>query len=477
MIRTRYQQPTLWPGFLHEEVSDLWEPWMWQADHLLDDEALIEYVLEAQGRRWKKSRTRGRLQTPAEVVLRFLVLKHIRDWRYQTLEREVRANLVYRSFARIGSEKVPDAKTLGRLGQVLGSDVVAQLHQRVVELAVEKKIVPGRKMRVDTTVVETNIHYPTDSSLLGDGARVLTRVMKRVEAAAGGLARKIRNRMRTVRQKVRAIALASRQKGAAGEQKRRPLYRGLLSVTRKIVKQAQGVVQEMKQFGRQKRQRVSGLRNQLATMTERVQQVVQQTKARALGGNTKYSNKIVSVFEPQTEIIRKGKASKPTEFGKLVKIQEAENQIITHYEVFDERPSDRELLLAAVEAHEQILGRVPRLVAADAGFYSQAQERAAQDKGVKWVSVPNRSTRSAKRKQLEKSRWFKKAQAWRTGCEGRISVIKRRHGLSRCRYRGADGMKRWVGLLSIARRRLVCSSRTVSGVPRRQLYRLRIWRW
>jgi transposase, IS5 family len=91
-----------------------------------------------------------------------------------------------------------------------------------------------------------------------------------------------------------------------------------------------------------------------------------------------------------------------------------------------------------------------RLVAADAGFYSQAQERAAQDKGVKWVSVPNRSTRSLERKKLEKSRWFKKAQAWRTGCEGRISVLKRRHGLSRCRYRGVDGMKRWVGLGVIA---------------------------
>ena len=136
--------------------------------------------------------------------------------------------------------------------------------------------------------------------------------------------------------------------------------------------------------------------------------------------------------------------------GKLVQVQEAENQIITHYKVFDERPSDRELLLSAVETHEQILGRVPRLVAADAGFYSQAQERATHDKGVKWIAVPNRSTSSAERKQLEKSRWFKKAQAWRTGCEGRISVIKRRHGLSRCHYRGADGMKRWVGLGVIA---------------------------
>ena len=153
-----------------------------------------------------------------------------------------------------------------------------------------------------------------------------------------------------------------------------------------------------------------------------------------------------SIFEPQTEIIRKGKASKPTEFGKLVQIQEAENQIITHYEIFEHRPSDRELLLPAIEAQQNKLGRVARLVTADAGFYSQAQERAAQDKGVQWVAVPNRQTRSAERKKLEKIPWFKKAQAWRTGCEGRISVLKRRHGLTRCRYPGMEGMKRWVDM-------------------------------
>lgn len=99
-----------------------------------------------------------------------------------------------------------------------------------------------------------------------------------------------------------------------------------------------------------------------------------------------------------------------------------------------------------MEAHERKLGRLPILVTADAGYYSQAQERAVQEKGVKWVAVPNRATRSAERKQMEKSRWFKKAQRWRTGSEGRISVAKRRHGLRRCLYRGSEGMKRWVGL-------------------------------
>jgi transposase, IS5 family len=147
---------------------------------------------------------------------------------------------------------------------------------------------------------------------------------------------------------------------------------------------------------------------------------------------------------------RKGKASKPTEFGKLVKIQEAENQIITHYEVYDERPSDASLLVDAVEKHHQQTGRVPHTVAADSGFYTQANEKQLEAAGVKRVSIPNRKTRSSERRARQKQRWFKKGQRWRTGCEGRISVLKRRHGLQRCLYRGPEGMKRWVGLGIIA---------------------------
>jgi transposase, IS5 family len=274
--------------------------------------------------------------------------------------------------------------------------------------------------------------------------------MKKVEQAARGLVSKVRNRMRTVRKKVVAIAVAARQKGAAGEEKRRQIYKGLLSVTRKIVNQAKRVMGEVDQFGRRKKKQFSGLRSQLATMVERVQQVARQTRARVFDGNTKFDEKLVSVSEPQTEIIRKGKASKPTEFGKLVKVQEAENQIITHFEVYDERPTDSALLVNAVEIHEKQTGSLPRIVAADAGFYSQANEKQLQEMGVKNVSVPNRNTRSEQRRSHQKKRSFKKGQRWRTGCEGRISVLKRRHGLNRCRYRGQDGMRRWVGLGVIA---------------------------
>src|SRR5690349_18847583 len=208
MIQLRYQQPSLWGGFWAEEVAELWEPWMREADRLLDDEALLDTIYEAQGKRRKHSRRRGRKQTPAEVVLRLLILKHARNWSFETVEREVRANLIYREFTRIRTEKVPDAKVLAKIARAIGPGVVEQLHARIVELAQQERLVEGRKMRLDTTVVETNVHYPTDSSLLGDGARVLTRLMKQAREKVGGMAIRVRDRMRSVRRKVVAIAVS-----------------------------------------------------------------------------------------------------------------------------------------------------------------------------------------------------------------------------------------------------------------------------
>jgi IS5 family transposase len=450
VIKLRHQQPSLWHKGLAKDIEDLWEPWMREVDQLLEDATLVEEVYQAQGKRHPKSQTRGRTQTPAEVALRLLILKHVRNWSYDTLEREVRANLVYRAFTRIGDEKVPDAKTLARLGQAIGPEVIGKLHERLMELARERGVVQGRKMRVDTTVVETNIHYPTDSSLLGDGARVLTRTMKKVEKATGGLKKRIRDRMRSVNKKVIAIALAGRLKGSDGEERRMQRYRELVSLTRKVLHQAEGVLEEMRDLPSRRQVRVKPLGEILEAMGERVRQVIRQTKARVFQGITQYPNKILSVFEPHTEIIRKGKTSKPNEFGNLVKVQEAENQIITHYEVFAERPVDSRLLVPAVEQHQRQFGRPPRMVAADTGFYSLRNERTIQAMGVKRVAVPSLSTKSSERRKLQRTRWFRLGQRWRTGCEGRISVLKRRHGLSRCRYRGFEGMQRWVGLGIIA---------------------------
>jgi IS5 family transposase len=274
--------------------------------------------------------------------------------------------------------------------------------------------------------------------------------MKKVASTVGELKEKVRDRMRSVRKKVVSVAIAARRKGEAGEQQRRGLYKGLLSLSRKIVNQAGRVAKEVATLPKKTQAKVRGLVEQMEGMWERTKQVIRQTKARIFDGDTKYPDKVTSLFEPHTEIIRKGKASKPNEFGKMVKVQEAENQIVTHVEVFDRRPADSDLLVDAVAKHEAVCGRTPDLVAADAGFYSQANEKALEERGVPRVSIPNKNTKSEARRKHQKQRWFKNGQRWRTGCEGRISVLKRRHGLDRCLYPGLNGMKRWVGMGVIA---------------------------
>jgi transposase, IS5 family len=455
VIDLRDQQRSLGEGFIQETVEELWEDWMRQADSLLEDEALLVTVYEVLQRRHPRSSTHGRLGTPAEVVLRMLLLKHIRDWSFADLEREVRASLLYREFTRVRAGKVPDAKTLGRLAQALGPEVIEQMHARMVALAQEHKVIAGRRMRVDSTVVETNIHYPTDSSLLGDGVRVLTRLMKKVTRIAGEAGTRLRNRSRSMQRWLIEIGRASRSKGEAAKEKVKTVYGKLVEVTGRVVGQAKKFSAEIGQGVKRANDVVEqailhALQQELDTMLPRVQQVIQQTKARVFEGNCHATAKLVSIFEPQTEIIRKGKSSKPTEFGKMVRIQEAENQIVTAYEVYDQRPSDRDLLIPAVQMHQQRLDRVPELIAGDAGFYSAQGETKAHQLGVKYVSIPNHSTKSPERRRYQKQRWFRKGQKWRTGCEGRISVLKRRHGLTRCRYKGSTGMKRWVGLAVIS---------------------------
>jgi IS5 family transposase len=456
VIERKYYQRQLGEGFIRDSIDDCWEPWMKIADEILDDEELIEPVYEALRSRRPKSATRGRKGTPAEVALRMLALKHMRNWSFDSLEREVRANLVYREFTRVGAEKVPDAKTLARIEAALGPEVFQKVQGRIVGIAKEKKAVEGRKMRLDTTVTETNIHYPTDSGLLSDGVRVLTRTMKRIVEIGGKAGERVRDRMRSVGRRVMEIARVTRTKGQKQtKEKLQASYKRLLNATGQVVAQAKRIAEEVRIGVRKSRKlvdqlRLQGLQAELEKMIPLVRQVMRQTKARLFRNDPHVADKIVSVFETATQIIRKGKSSKPTEFGRLIKIQEAENQIITHYEICAERPADATLLVKSVEVHQEQFGHAPHILATDAAFYSDANEKAVHKMGVKRVAIPNRSTKSAERRLLEKKRWFRQAQAWRTGCEGRISVLKRRHGLNRCRYCGDDGMKRWVGLGVIA---------------------------
>jgi IS5 family transposase len=275
--------------------------------------------------------------------------------------------------------------------------------------------------------------------------------MKKVTAVAGKAGTQMRDRSRSAKLKVLAIARASRNKTEQGRQKMKNAYLKLLAITSRVAGQAKKFSREI--AGRIKRGNLSVLhkaKKQLDEMVPRVQQVLRQTRERVLHGNTKADGKLLSIFETHTEVIRKGKAHKPNEFGKLVLIQEAENQIVTHYQVCVQRPADSTLLEGCLEQHVEQFGHAPERVAADPGFFSAANEAKAHQMGVRRVSIPSHDTKSPARKQRQKQRWFKELQKWRTGCEGRISVLKRRHGLRRSLYKGPDGIQRWVGLGVIA---------------------------
>ena len=290
-------------------------------------------------------------------------------------------------------------------------------------------------MRVDTTVVETNIHYPTDAALLADGVRVLTRSLQRLGA-------QVRQRTRSVARRVFEIAQRSRTAGSRvapavrdqSKARMKRLYQGLLGITRAVIRQAEAAVAQPRR---------EPLAGQLSVTIELVKRVVAQTRARVLRGDTHFPGKVVSLFESHTEIIRKGKLAKPTEFGRVVKIQEAEAQFITDYAVCERGQAERALWAPALDRHIALFGHAPYLAVADGGFASRTNERAAHDRGVRHVVLPRQS-------REVRSRVARAALRWRTGSEGRISALKRRHGLRRCRYRGPSGMQRWVGLGVIA---------------------------
>lgn len=451
MVRRRKQDRSLFEVLLPDS-DKLWPAWLKRIDTLLEDEAVIDTVASALEQRWPQSRTRGREGTPAEVVLRMLILKHLHDWSFDELEQEVRANLVYRAFTRIGVDAVPDAKTILKIAKALGPEAITDLHQRVVDVAKRAGVTHGRRFRIDTTVVETNVHYPTDSSLLQDGVRVLTRTMQRASHALGDAPGRVRNRLRAVGRRCFAINQQARSPKTRGALVRS--YRRLMATTRAVLRDAATMARRARR--RLRTVAVStapslvAARAQLQQMRPFVDRILAQTRARLFGGDTHVPDKVLSIFEPHTEAIRKGKVVKPTEFGKLVTIQEAEHQIITAFEVHEKRPADSALWTPALDRHQQIFQRAPDLATGDRGFSSARNERAAVARGVRRVVLPAQGQKSTARRAHERQRWFRRGQRWRTGCEGRISVLKRRHGLRRCRYHGCPGMHRWVGLGVIA---------------------------
>ena len=457
MTRRRYAQLTLSQLVLYGVVlpgpESLMDPQLRRIDKLLDDEALVDEVLRILRRRRPQSERRGRPGTPAEVVLRLLALKHLRRWSYDQLEWEVKGNLVYRRFCRIDGGKVPDAKTMVRLGQLLDEKTLRALFERVVAMAVDEGTTAGRKMRVDTTVVETPIHYPTDSSLCQDVVRVLGRSLRRLALAGLALPVRLRNVARSVSRRAREIAQLLRLRGDAAKEAIKKPYRGLLRVTARLVRHARLVVGSVRpQLRRLDDKSRSAARRTLAyleQMLPRAQRVVQQTRARILRGVTNWPGKILSLFQPDAQILRRGKLHKPTEFGRLVKVQESEGGLVSDIAVVDGH-NDCELLVPSVKQHIQRFARAPRLAATDRGFFSTEGERKIQRLGVHRAVIPRPGKRSKQRIAHERQRWFRRGRAWRAGGEARINRLKHHFGMARSRYRGASGIERTIFWAAIA---------------------------
>jgi IS5 family transposase len=308
-------------------------------------------------------------------------------------------------------------------------------------------------MRVDTTVVEAPIHHPTDSDLCADVVRVVGRELKRLEEAGAKLPFRRADVRRSVGRRLREIAQGLRRRGDAAKRAVKRPYRRLLRVTGRLVRQAELATRTLRRrlprMTSDRRRQVERSIAKLERVLPQARQVLRQTRARILRGVTDSDGKIVSIFEPYARIMRRGKLHRSTEFGALVKVQEAEGGIVTDIGVVA-GTHDSGLLVCSVERHIELFGRAPYLAATDRGFFSNDGERRIVELGVKRPVIPHSGHRSRQRIAHERQRWFRRGRAWRAGGEARISRLKHHFGMARSRYRGMAGMQRTVYWAAIA---------------------------
>jgi IS5 family transposase len=407
-------------------------------DRILDDERFFAPFRE-------KFHTRvGRPTIPVATYLRMMCLKRRYNLGYETLVKEVKDSFMWRRFCHLSlKDRVPDDTTLIKLTKKYGEDTLDDLNDALVLKLKEVKVIRGRKLRMDTMVTEANIHYPTDTGLLADGIRVITRTVARLKQVGSGIGNGFVNHTRKVKKTCLGISKLLNARISKDNAR-------LVKARRQLIKIAEGVIATGRRVKAEidvlqgKPSWVNRLGKQLGGWLEGTEKIVEQTEA-VLRGHLSLPCRVVSIFDTGARPIRRGKARADTEFGRKVLIGETDHGIITTHAVLEENPADVTLLKTGVKGHRRLFRKRLRAVATDRAFYSQANEEWLKESGVKQVSIPVRGKANRERRMEQKQPWFRRLQRFRAGSEGRISLLKRVFGLDRSLMRGNQGAQIWVG--------------------------------
>src|SRR6202023_2530179 len=424
-------------------------------DFLDKQPALIERVRRDLLRGLKKP-DKARRGLTAPQVLRALVVMRVKNWDYRELRERIADGITLRQFTDFYCEKVPKHDAFNRSFNRLTPATLKAVNELVVEAAVKLGLEDGSKLRVDTTVVETDIHHPTDNTLLWGVVRVLTRLLDRLGKALE--LRRIagfRNRSRAAHRRMYEIQrMTTRQRQGKGS-RQTATYQALIGIAEEVVAAARKTLDDtvgMRGQDPLTALKIEALRDEIAHYCDLGTRVIDQARRRVLDGEqVPTSEKIYSIFEPHTDLIKRGKVRTPVEFGHKVFLAESADGLITQYEVLKGNPPDEVHVASSLQRHRQAFGRAPQLYGSDRGFFSEQNLASCKHAGVKVVCIPQRGgKRTARREAYEKSAVFKNGQRFRAGIEGRISVLFRGRGMKRCLAEGRDRFELWVGAAVLA---------------------------
>ncbi len=415
---------------------------------------LIEQVRKDLERGLKNART-GRNGIAPSQVLRSLVLMRVKNWDYREVRERINDGFTLRSFTEFDSQPVPKHDAFNRAFNRLTPETLRDINQLVVQAAVQLGLEDGKTLRVDTTVVESNIHYPTDASLLWDSVRTITRLIEDLQEKLPGRVQGFTNRTRSARRRMQAI---QRMTAAQRSQQQEPKYRELIRITEQVVNNARQVVEKAKAASAGAGAdliaslSIDSLRSEITGYCKLADRVIDQSRRRVLQGEqVPTAEKIYSIFESHTDLIKRGKAQKPVEFGHKVFLAESAQGLITDYQVLDGNPSDTDHVQSSLDRHQQTFGNPPDLYATDRGFFSVENVQSCEKAGVTHVSIPQRGGhKTAEQDALERSKAFKQGQRFRAGIEGRISVLFRGRGMKRCSFKGRQHFELLVGAAVLA---------------------------